>query len=84
MSQLLEHLTGVADNVPLLRHHHDGLHDGQYWDQQGGVAGLATSHHRPVEQRRHSDKKICVFLTTFWSRNAMVLVGLYVDNRVLQ
>ena len=62
MSQLLEHLTGVAGNVPLLRHHHDGLHDGQYWDQEGGVAGLTTPHHRPVEQRRHSDNKISIFI----------------------
>ena len=55
MGQFLKHLAGETGNVSLLRQHHDGLHDGQDWDEQGSMAGLATSYHCPVEQRRHPD-----------------------------
>ena len=58
MSQFEEHLTGETGHVPLLGQHHDGLHDGQYWEEQGGVAGLTASHHSPVEQRRHPHNNI--------------------------
>ena len=58
MGQFLKHLTGETGDVSLLRQHHDGLHDGQDGEEQRGVAGLTTSHHGPVEQRRHPDNNI--------------------------